>query len=86
MKKYAIVALVFVSFIACQTAEKKIVLKHSIELKTIVKPVDPVCEMTKDSSWSDFTIYKNDTVWFCSEACKRGFLARPTKYEKNIKK
>lgn len=44
---------------------------------------DPVCEMPRDSSWTDYTIYNNDTLWFCSEGCKKAFMARPDKYIKN---
>jgi len=43
---------------------------------------DPVCDMPRDSSWTDNTIYNNDTIWFCSEGCKKAFLARPAKYAK----
>ena len=44
--------------------------------------IDPVCKMPRDSSWTDYTIYKNDTLWFCSEGCKMAFSARPEKYIK----
>ena len=43
---------------------------------------DPVCEMPKDTSWTDYTIYNKDTVWFCSEGCKKAFEARPAKFMK----
>jgi len=46
-------------------------------------PVDPVCEMPYDTSWTDITVYERDTVRFCSEACKKTFLARPGKYRKS---
>jgi len=47
--------------------------------------VDPVCGMVKDSTWSDYTVYKNDTVWFCSSSEKDAFVANPQKYENKIK-
>ena len=42
--------------------------------------IDPVCEMEKDSTWTDYSVAKNDTVWFCSTGCKQAFDARPEKY------
>ena len=42
--------------------------------------IDPICEMEKDSSWTDYSVYKGDTVWFCGEGCKQAFDARPEKY------
>ena len=52
-----------------------------IENKTTAQ-IDPVCEMEKDNTWTDFTVYKQDTIWFCSEGCKKAFEARPEKYVK----
>lgn len=50
---------------------------------TATKPtgkIDPVCEMDYDSEWTEYTVYMNDTIHFCSENCKTAFLARPEKY------
>lgn len=47
--------------------------------------IDPVCGMVKDDTWTDYTMYKGDTVWFCASAEKDAFEANPTKYEKNLK-
>jgi YHS domain-containing protein len=47
---------------------------------------DPVCGMVKDGSWTDYTLYKGDTVWFCAAAEKTAFEAHPEKYAGNIKK
>jgi len=47
--------------------------------------VDPVCGMIKDSTWTDFTIYKGDTVWFCAESEKKAFERNPAKYESKLK-
>jgi YHS domain-containing protein len=44
--------------------------------------IDPVCEMTYDTSWTESTVYMNDTVHFCSENCKTAFVAHPEKYKK----
>lgn len=45
---------------------------------------DPVCGMEKDTTWTDYTMYKADTVWFCAAAEKTAFLGNPAKYEKNL--
>jgi YHS domain-containing protein len=47
--------------------------------------IDPVCGMVKDSTWTDYTLYKGDTVWFCAAPEKVAFEANPEKYAPNIK-
>jgi len=42
--------------------------------------VDPVCGMVRDSTWTDYTMYRGDTVWFCAAPEKTAFLANPEKY------
>lgn len=44
------------------------------------KPIDPVCEMELEDTWTEYTIYNNDTVKFCSETCKKAFEGNPSKY------
>ncbi len=44
--------------------------------------IDPICEMTYDTSWVESTVYMNDTIRFCSENCKNAFVASPEKYLK----
>jgi YHS domain-containing protein len=43
--------------------------------------MDPVCEMEKDNTWTEYSVHNNDTVWFCSGGCKQAFDARPEKYK-----
>ena len=50
--------------------------------KPLGAKLDPICEMEKDDTWTEYTIYNQDTVWFCSEGCKKAFEARPEKYMK----
>ena len=55
---------------------------------TTAKPddiTDPICGMIKDSTWTDYTVYKGDTVWFCAESEKIAFEGNPKKWEKNLK-
>lgn len=90
MNKYLVIALVAMNIMACHTAQKRadVVMPTTSETvppKVTNGVIDPVCEMAKDSSWTDCMVYGNDSVWFCSEACKKVFLARPAKYEKNLR-
>lgn len=48
-------------------------------------PMDPVCEMAKDSTWTEYALNGADTVWFCSETCKSAFTGNPQKYQSKIK-
>lgn len=47
--------------------------------------IDPICGMVKDDTWTDYSLYKGDTVWFCAAAEKTAFDANPEKYAANIK-
>lgn len=49
-------------------------------------PVDPICEMVADSSWTDFSVYEGDTVRFCGSGCKKAFDARPAKYAAKLRR
>jgi YHS domain-containing protein len=41
---------------------------------------DPVCEMPYDTTYKEWTVYKGDTVHFCSATCKGVFEKAPAKY------
>ncbi|RFM35889.1 YHS domain-containing protein [Chitinophaga silvisoli] len=41
---------------------------------------DPVCGMPYDTMFHEFSVYKNDTVHFCSPTCKRVFDKNPEKF------
>lgn len=46
-------------------------------------PIDPVCEMAKDSTWTEYSVgSNNDTTWFCSDVCKGVYDKNPAKYKK----
>lgn len=95
----AITVLAF-SFVACNSASKQqssstdtMAATHTGEDMHDMKMdkpadknaiTDPVCGMEKDNTWTDYTIYKGDTVWFCSTPEKDAFLANPAKYEHNL--
>jgi YHS domain-containing protein len=44
--------------------------------------IDPVCEMVKDDSWTEYSVSGTDTTWFCSETCKGAYDGNPAKYNK----
>lgn len=44
--------------------------------------VDPVCGMTRNEKWTEFTAVASDTTWFCSPVCKEQFDADPAKFPK----
>ena len=41
---------------------------------------DPVCEMPYDTSYKEWTVYKSDTIHFCSPTCKGVFEKNPEKF------
>ncbi|WP_202928953.1 YHS domain-containing protein [Chitinophaga agri] len=41
---------------------------------------DPVCGMPYDTMYKEWSVYKTDTVHFCSPTCKRVFDKNPEKY------
>lgn len=48
-------------------------------------PIDPVCEMEKEDTWTEYTVNGTDTVWFCSETCKTAYTGNPQKYQNKVK-
>lgn len=52
------------------------------------RPIDPVCrmQMNKPLKWTDYSLFKGDTVWFCCENCKLLFEANTKMYETKINK
>lgn len=44
--------------------------------------IDPVCEMVKDDTWTEYSVNGTDTTWFCSETCKSAYEGNPAKYNK----
>ncbi|WP_160716261.1 YHS domain-containing protein [Chitinophaga solisilvae] len=47
---------------------------------------DPVCQMPYDTSYHEWTVYKNDTIHFCSITCKDVFAKAPEKFMAKLKK
>ncbi len=91
MKRVALYITVALIFAACNNStENKTEQSTATAAEETAKPIagatiDPICEMEKDSTWVDYTVYNNDTVWFCSEVCKGAFLKNPDKYAPKLK-
>ncbi len=45
-------------------------------------PIDPICDMVKEDSWTEYSVVGSDTTWFCSALCKKTFDKDPAKYSK----
>jgi YHS domain-containing protein len=85
MKKYGVLAFAILAFASCNntTSEQKEEPKteeHKTETVAAKGPKDPVCEMEKDNTWTEFSVANNDTTWFCSPHCKEAYAANPGKY------
>ncbi len=97
MKKY-IIAIASVAFMASCGGENnaesasteetttEAVATETTEPTEVADPnakVDPVCDMVKDDTWTEYSVNGTDTVWFCSSTCKEAYDANPAKYAKN---
>lgn len=87
MKKYIFIPAL--ALLACNNTAENMAGK----IETVAKKeaaattkIDPVCEMPYDTAWVEMTIYKSDTIRFCSENCKKAFEARPEKYMTSVQK
>lgn len=89
MKRFATVIIATMMLASCGNApegETKIEMPQqepAPTTETAAAPagkIDPICEMVKDSTWTEYTVYNNDTVWFCSDVCKGVFAKNPEKY------
>ena len=45
---------------------------------------DAVCGMPYDTTYHEFSVYKKDTLYFCSPTCKRVFDKNPEKYASKL--
>jgi YHS domain-containing protein len=48
------------------------------------KQGDAVCGMPYDVTYTEYSVYKKDTLYFCSPTCKRVFDKNPEKYASKI--
>jgi YHS domain-containing protein len=93
MKHIISAAILALAFASCQSSEAPKTAVAPAEAAAPATPeaaapvaasadIDPVCGMVRDSTWTDYTLYKGDTVWFCAAPEKTAFLANPEKYMK----
>lgn len=47
--------------------------------------IDPICKMAVEDHWELYSLYQEDTVWFCAEHCKEIFDTNPEKYSVLLK-
>lgn len=88
MKKLMTILAVAAIFTACNSAPEQNTTnqaeppatENEISEPVAVGPVDPVCKMQKDATWTEYSVQGTDTTWFCSEHCKEAFQKDPSKY------
>ena len=86
MKKIFFLALTVVIFLAGESRMNgKSYAKPAREHKPVSYKTCPVCGMVRDSTWTLYTIYKTDTVWFCRAADKTEYDVHPKKYTGELK-
>lgn len=52
------------------------------EASPVAANLDPVCGMTYDGAWEEYSVTDGDTTRFCSSTCKGAFEGNPAKYQK----
>jgi len=92
MRKYSFIAsLLLIAATSCNNAQPTATTNEPAQAAmpaaeapkyTKGAKMDPVCEMELDNTWTESTVYMNDTIRFCSQNCKMAFVARPEKYIK----
>ena len=90
MKSILITVFAAVFFMACnsetpaESTETTVETPAETPVETVtVDPnakIDPVCQMVKDSTWTEYSVTGTDTTWFCSETCKTAYEGNPAKY------
>lgn len=92
MRNYILLAAALTIMVSCNDAPPEVAQQPAavttenaaVATPAIAAKLDPICEMVYDTSWTEYTVYNNDTIHFCSEQCKSAFLARPEKYTKAV--
>lgn len=84
MKRYGLILIAALTWASCSQNSHNNDEHHTDQKhaeSNIDAPVDPVCKMIKDDTWTEFTVSANDTTWFCSPHCKEMFDKNPEKYK-----
>jgi hypothetical protein len=94
MKRTILFITTTVLFVACNNSENTgtatfntadTVAKTEQPKSATGAKIDPICEMEYDTSWTEYAVYKGDTVKFCSDVCKGVFMKNPDKYAAKLK-
>jgi len=89
MKKLSFIIVAAIAFASCNVSVENKDNKETKETATsepqstepkIAGKIDPFCGMTKDDTWTEFSVSNSDTTWFCSPHCKESFDKDPAKY------
>jgi len=94
MTKVIYICLLAGLMAACNEAPKKPVPEAVKPAEQAPEPVheaaiagkfpDAVCGMPYDTSYHEWSVYKKDTLRFCSPTCKRVFDKNPEKYASKL--
>jgi len=83
--------------VACNNAPKQAPVIDSVAVKPAEQAPEPVhdapiagklpdavCGMPYDVTYTESSVYKKDTLFFCSPTCKRVFDKNPEKYASKL--
>lgn len=87
MKKLSFLSAVVLLFAAscnmkASTTDDKSKEDPAAEQPKTAAVTDPVCNMEKDNTWTEYSVTGTDTTWFCSPRCKETYAKNPEKYNK----
>lgn len=83
MKKLGLTILVVFAFVQILKANYYTEIKQTMIADTLkTDGIDPVCKMKVKAGNTKTVVFEKITYWFCSEGCKKSFVANPKKYIK----
>ncbi len=84
MKKLGLTLVSVCAFVQILSANHYTELKQTkLATDTLkVDGIDPVCKMKVKAGNTETVVYNKITYGFCSESCKKTFVANPKKYIK----
>ena len=57
---------------------------HIDYINVIFVPVDPVCGIEMDENLALIHEYNDKKYYFCCNGCRKIFIKKPKKYQKNV--
>ncbi len=83
MKYFILLSVIMVGLYSCAGSNENNedhTGKHEHAQPQNIGEIDPFCGMTKEDSWTLYSTHGSDTIWFCSDYCKKAFDVNPHKY------